>query len=141
MLNINIIKSPIFLHLPLTMSSSQQLSDKFRFYYWIQACLLNHVQVFWWQRSYLVKGGFRSWVNEGLRIKELKPETTLTILNEVVPLPWNISFLIFWKVNSLCFASDWGWILMEIHMKYNSMCIAHSPLMTLFDWKFEHVCP
>ncbi|KAK4343863.1 hypothetical protein RND71_036957 [Anisodus tanguticus] len=33
-------------------------------------------------RSYLVQGGFRSWVKEGLRIKELKPETTLTILNE-----------------------------------------------------------
>ncbi|PPD87945.1 hypothetical protein GOBAR_DD15133 [Gossypium barbadense] len=29
-----------------------------------------------------VKGGFQSWVNQGLRIKELKPETALTILNE-----------------------------------------------------------
>lgn len=35
------------------------------------------------QRPYLVQGGFRSWVEEGLRIKELKPETTWTILNEV----------------------------------------------------------
>ncbi|XP_055800852.1 uncharacterized protein LOC129870210 isoform X1 [Solanum dulcamara] len=34
------------------------------------------------KRPYLVRGGFRSWVEEGLRIKELKPETTLTILNE-----------------------------------------------------------
>ncbi|XP_019068413.1 uncharacterized protein [Solanum lycopersicum] len=34
------------------------------------------------KRPYLVQGGFRSWVEEGLRIKELKPETTLTILNE-----------------------------------------------------------
>ncbi|KAJ0606272.1 putative Rhodanese-like domain, calcium sensing receptor, plant [Helianthus annuus] len=33
-------------------------------------------------RPYLVQGGFRSWVQEGLRIKEPKPETTLTILNE-----------------------------------------------------------
>ncbi|KAK4359669.1 hypothetical protein RND71_021898 [Anisodus tanguticus] len=33
-------------------------------------------------RPYLVQGGFRSWVKEGLRIKELKPETTLTIFNE-----------------------------------------------------------
>ncbi|PRQ25493.1 putative Rhodanese-like domain-containing protein [Rosa chinensis] len=31
---------------------------------------------------YLLQGGFRSWVKDGLRIKELKPETTLTILNE-----------------------------------------------------------
>ncbi|KAL8260644.1 hypothetical protein R6Q59_028597 [Mikania micrantha] len=31
---------------------------------------------------YLVQGGFRSWVQEGLRVKEPKPETTLTILNE-----------------------------------------------------------
>ncbi|CAB75797.1 putative protein [Arabidopsis thaliana] len=28
------------------------------------------------------KGGYRSWVQEGLRVKEPKPETTLTILNE-----------------------------------------------------------
>ncbi|KAH0688493.1 hypothetical protein KY290_019656 [Solanum tuberosum] len=34
------------------------------------------------KRPYLVQGGFRSWVEAGLRIKELKPETTLTILNE-----------------------------------------------------------
>ncbi|XP_059292410.1 uncharacterized protein LOC132045853 isoform X2 [Lycium ferocissimum] len=34
------------------------------------------------KRPYLVQGGFRSWVKEGLRIKELKPVTTLTILNE-----------------------------------------------------------
>ncbi|KAL2516269.1 Rhodanese/Cell cycle control phosphatase superfamily protein [Forsythia ovata] len=31
---------------------------------------------------YLVQGGFRSWVEEGFRVKELKTETTLTILNE-----------------------------------------------------------
>ncbi|GFY81282.1 rhodanese/cell cycle control phosphatase superfamily protein [Actinidia rufa] len=34
------------------------------------------------QRPYLVQGGFQSWVKEGLRVKELKPETTLTIINE-----------------------------------------------------------
>ncbi|KAJ0255562.1 Rhodanese/Cell cycle control phosphatase superfamily protein [Hirschfeldia incana] len=34
------------------------------------------------KRPYLVQGGFRSWVKEGLRVKEPKPETTLTILNE-----------------------------------------------------------
>ncbi|XP_010413644.1 PREDICTED: uncharacterized protein LOC104699942 [Camelina sativa] len=34
------------------------------------------------KRPYLVQGGFRSWVKEGIRVKELKPETTLTILNE-----------------------------------------------------------
>nr|KAJ0199447.1 hypothetical protein LSAT_V11C600323550 [Lactuca sativa] len=34
------------------------------------------------QRPYLVQGGFRSWVQEGLRVKDPKPETTLTILNE-----------------------------------------------------------
>ncbi|KAK1435413.1 hypothetical protein QVD17_01176 [Tagetes erecta] len=31
---------------------------------------------------YLLQGGFRSWVQEGLRVKEPKPETTLTILSE-----------------------------------------------------------
>ncbi|XP_073295832.1 uncharacterized protein [Primulina huaijiensis] len=31
---------------------------------------------------YLVQGGFRSWANEGLRVKELKSETALTIINE-----------------------------------------------------------
>lgn len=34
------------------------------------------------KRPYVMQGGFRIWVREGLRIKELKPETTLTILNE-----------------------------------------------------------
>uniref|UniRef100_A0A7N0TV72 Rhodanese domain-containing protein n=1 Tax=Kalanchoe fedtschenkoi TaxID=63787 RepID=A0A7N0TV72_KALFE len=34
--------------------------------------------------SFLMEGGFRSWVKQGLRVKELKPETTLTILNEEV---------------------------------------------------------
>ncbi|PWA92274.1 Rhodanese-like domain-containing protein [Artemisia annua] len=34
-------------------------------------------------RPYLVQGGFRSWVQEGLRVKEPKPETTFTILNEL----------------------------------------------------------
>ncbi|KAJ6975785.1 hypothetical protein NC653_031577 [Populus alba x Populus x berolinensis] len=34
------------------------------------------------KRPYVVQGGFQSWVKQGLRIKELKPETALTILNE-----------------------------------------------------------
>ncbi|GFP97776.1 calcium sensing receptor chloroplastic, partial [Phtheirospermum japonicum] len=34
------------------------------------------------KRPYQVQGGFRSWANEGFRIKMLKPETALTILNE-----------------------------------------------------------
>ncbi|XP_052206327.1 uncharacterized protein LOC127810814 [Diospyros lotus] len=34
------------------------------------------------KQPYLVQGGFRSWANECLRIKKLKPETALTILNE-----------------------------------------------------------
>ncbi|XP_062090124.1 uncharacterized protein LOC133796563 [Humulus lupulus] len=34
------------------------------------------------KQPYLVQGGFQSWVKQGLRIKELKPESTLTILNE-----------------------------------------------------------
>ncbi|EOA25401.1 hypothetical protein CARUB_v10018733mg [Capsella rubella] len=34
------------------------------------------------KRPYLVQGGYRSWVKEGLRVKEPKPETTLSILNE-----------------------------------------------------------
>ncbi|KAK3166221.1 hypothetical protein QOZ80_1AG0042990 [Eleusine coracana subsp. coracana] len=33
------------------------------------------------QRPYLVKGGFQAWT-KNLRVKELKPETALTILNE-----------------------------------------------------------
>ncbi|KAG4919992.1 hypothetical protein JHK84_048838 [Glycine max] len=34
------------------------------------------------QNPYLVQGGFQSWMQQGLRIKELKPETALSILNE-----------------------------------------------------------
>ncbi|PIN08058.1 hypothetical protein CDL12_19368 [Handroanthus impetiginosus] len=34
------------------------------------------------KRPYQVQGGFGSWLKEGIRVKELKPETTLTILNE-----------------------------------------------------------
>ncbi|KAF3785276.1 hypothetical protein EJ110_NYTH28327 [Nymphaea thermarum] len=34
------------------------------------------------QRAYLLQGGFGSWVANGLRVKDLKPETALTILNE-----------------------------------------------------------
>ncbi|KAF5733940.1 hypothetical protein HS088_TW16G00381 [Tripterygium wilfordii] len=34
------------------------------------------------KRPYQVQGGFQSWVKQGLRFKELKPETTFTILNE-----------------------------------------------------------
>ncbi|KAK3001907.1 hypothetical protein RJ639_020733 [Escallonia herrerae] len=36
------------------------------------------------KRPYLVQGGYCSWVKEGLRVKELRTETTLTILNEDV---------------------------------------------------------
>ncbi|XP_039055783.1 calcium sensing receptor, chloroplastic-like isoform X1 [Hibiscus syriacus] len=34
------------------------------------------------KKPYLVQGGFQSWVSQGLQVKELKPETTLTILKE-----------------------------------------------------------
>ncbi|KAF5192278.1 Rhodanese/Cell cycle control phosphatase superfamily protein [Thalictrum thalictroides] len=34
------------------------------------------------KKPYLVQGGFQSWVKNGLRIKELKPETTFSVLNE-----------------------------------------------------------
>ncbi|XP_061369146.1 calcium sensing receptor, chloroplastic [Gastrolobium bilobum] len=34
------------------------------------------------KNPYLVQGGFQSWMKQGLRIKELKPETALSILNE-----------------------------------------------------------
>ncbi|KAH7572979.1 hypothetical protein JRO89_XS03G0045500 [Xanthoceras sorbifolium] len=33
-------------------------------------------------RPYVVQGGFQSWVKQRLQIKELRPETALTILNE-----------------------------------------------------------
>jgi hypothetical protein len=36
----------------------------------------------WVQRPYLVKGGFQAW-SKDLRVKELKPETALTAINEV----------------------------------------------------------
>jgi rhodanese-related sulfurtransferase len=35
------------------------------------------------KKPYLVQGGFQSWAKQGLRIKELKLETTLAVLNEV----------------------------------------------------------
>lgn len=31
----------------------------------------------------MVQGGFQSWIKQGLRVKELKPETALSIFNEV----------------------------------------------------------
>ncbi|KAJ6433475.1 hypothetical protein OIU84_017212 [Salix udensis] len=34
------------------------------------------------KRPYLVQGGFQSWAKQGLRVKELRPETALTILSE-----------------------------------------------------------
>ncbi|XP_030937700.1 uncharacterized protein LOC115962954 [Quercus lobata] len=34
------------------------------------------------KKPYLVQGGFQSWVKQGLRVKDLKPETTLAVLNE-----------------------------------------------------------
>ncbi|XP_065632694.1 uncharacterized protein LOC111990716 [Quercus suber] len=34
------------------------------------------------KKPYLVQGGFQSWVKQGLRVKDLKPETTLSVLNE-----------------------------------------------------------
>ncbi|KAH9620784.1 hypothetical protein KSS87_019816 [Heliosperma pusillum] len=34
------------------------------------------------KRPYVLQGGFQSWVKEGLRAKELKPETVISILNE-----------------------------------------------------------
>lgn len=34
------------------------------------------------KNPYIAQGGFQSWVRKGLPIKELKPETTLTVLNE-----------------------------------------------------------
>ncbi|XP_058787146.1 calcium sensing receptor, chloroplastic [Vicia villosa] len=50
------------------------------------------------KNPYLVEGGFQSWVKQNLRIKELKPETALTILNEeaeailadIIPSPWQL---------------------------------------------------
>lgn len=35
------------------------------------------------QNPYVLQGGFKSWVSKGLRVKEPKPETALTVLNEV----------------------------------------------------------
>uniref|UniRef100_A0A803KTQ5 Rhodanese domain-containing protein n=1 Tax=Chenopodium quinoa TaxID=63459 RepID=A0A803KTQ5_CHEQI len=34
------------------------------------------------KRPYVLQGGFKSWVKNGLRAKELKPETAISILNE-----------------------------------------------------------
>lgn len=34
------------------------------------------------KRPYVLQGGFKSWVKHGLRAKELKPETAISILNE-----------------------------------------------------------
>ncbi|KAH6758851.1 hypothetical protein C2S51_019086 [Perilla frutescens var. frutescens] len=34
------------------------------------------------KKPYLVQGGFRSWAKNGLRVKMVKPETALTIINE-----------------------------------------------------------
>ncbi|WJX33331.1 hypothetical protein P8452_21547 [Trifolium repens] len=50
------------------------------------------------KNPYLVQGGFQSWTKQSLRIKELKPETAFTILNEeaeailedIRPSPWQL---------------------------------------------------
>ncbi|PON83300.1 Rhodanese-like domain containing protein [Trema orientale] len=44
--------------------------------------LLVKVSILFAQQPYLVQGGFQSWVKWGLHIKELKPESALTVLNE-----------------------------------------------------------
>lgn len=44
---------------------------------------VNFCFLFIQQKPYLVEGGFRSWVKNGLRVKMVKPETALTIINEV----------------------------------------------------------
>jgi hypothetical protein len=46
---------------------------------WYFGCLNLNI---WMQRPYLVKGGFQAWARN-LRVKELKPETALIVLNEV----------------------------------------------------------
>lgn len=38
-----------------------------------------------------MKGGFQSWVKKSMRVKELRPETALTVLNEVL-LIRNVTF-------------------------------------------------
>jgi hypothetical protein len=60
----------------------QVLDASFQYYFpaWI---VLPSNWMFWWQQPYLVKGGFQSWA-KNLRVKELKPETVLTALNEVI---------------------------------------------------------
>ncbi|XP_057429173.1 uncharacterized protein LOC130722462 [Lotus japonicus] len=50
------------------------------------------------KNTYLVQGGFQSWKKQSLRVKELKPETALSILNEeaeailedIRPSPWQL---------------------------------------------------
>ncbi|KAL2329764.1 hypothetical protein Fmac_017345 [Flemingia macrophylla] len=56
---------------------------------------------------YVVQGGFQSWTKQGIRIKELKPETKLSILNEeaeailedVSPSPLQLLGYGIWLVN------------------------------------------
>ncbi|KAL2336960.1 hypothetical protein Fmac_011406 [Flemingia macrophylla] len=46
----------------------------------VKASLSIPVAIF--ANPYVVQGGFQSWMKQGIRIKELKPETALSILNE-----------------------------------------------------------
>lgn len=62
-----------------------------------------------------MQGGFRSWVKDGLRVKELKPETALTILNEdaeaiieqINPTPLKVVGYIVGFIAAAYALSDW----------------------------------
>ncbi|KAL2598559.1 hypothetical protein AAZX31_11G259900 [Glycine max] len=72
------------------LKSGRELDDS------LIAAIIRNLKIV--KNPYLVEGGFYSWMKQGLRIKELKPETALSILNEeaeailedVSPSPWQL---------------------------------------------------
>ncbi|KAM7280637.1 hypothetical protein ACFE04_007771 [Oxalis oulophora] len=45
-------------------------------------CIARSLRKLGVKRPYVVQGGYQSWTKQGLRVKELRPETAFTILNE-----------------------------------------------------------
>ena len=74
----------------------------------------------WVQRPYLVKGGFQAW-SKNLRVKELKPETALTSINEVKRIKTRNS-----PVNQRILCQLWQSCLVLIFFRDHVCSIYHS---------------
>lgn len=74
------------------------------------------------QKPYQVQGGFLCWVEEGFRVKELKPETTLTILNEVSFICSLLSSSSLYgknlEIEAFMLSVDWWWFSLFLSLSH-----------------------